>query len=146
MQEQNHLRWDSLGEFCALGESFAFLAETSGNKKAAVMANAIEAATQGVLDHDRSPGRKVGQPDNRDSHFWFALYWAEALANQSEDADLAAHFAPIAAELKEKAETIVAELQAGRGGPVDTGGYYNPDAAKLAVIMRPSATLNAIIG
>ena len=146
LQEQNHLRWDSLGEFCALGESFAFLAETSGNKKAAVMADAIEAATQGVLDHDRSPGRKVGQPDNRDSHFWFALYWADALASQTDDAELAAHFAPIAAEMKQKADTIVSELQAGRGAPVDTGGYYNPDAAKLAVIMRPSATLNAIIG
>ena len=146
LQEQNHLRWDSLGEFCALGESFAFLAETSGNKKAAVMADAIEAATQGVLDHDRSPGRKVGQPDNRDSHFWFALYWADALASQTDDAELAGHFAPIAAEMKQKADTIVSELQAGRGAPVDTGGYYNPDAAKLAVIMRPSATLNAIIG
>lgn len=146
LQEQNHLRWDSLGEFCALGESFAFLAETSGNSKAAVMAKAIESATQGVLDHDRSPGRKVGQPDNRDSHFWFALYWAEALASQTEDAELAAHFTPIASDMQEKADTIVAELQAGRGGPVDTGGYYNPDPGKLAKVMRPSATLNAIIG
>ncbi len=146
LQEQNHLRWDSLGEFCALGESFAFLAETSGNAKAAVMAEAIEAATQGVLDHDRSPGRKVGQPDNRDSHFWFALYWAEALAAQSEDAELAAHFAPIAEKMRSAADTIVAELQTGRGQAVDTGGYYHPDPAKLEIVMRPSATLNAIIG
>jgi isocitrate dehydrogenase len=146
LQAENHLRWDSLGEFCALGESFGFHAETSGNEKAAVLARAVEAATQGVLDHDRSPGRKVGQPDNRDSHFWFALYWAEALAAQTEDAELAAHFAPIAEKLKAGADNIVAELQADRGQPADTGGYYNPDAEKLAKVMRPSETLNAIIG
>ncbi len=146
LQEENHLRWDSLGEFCALGESFDFLAETSGNKKAAIMGRAIEAATQGVLDHDRSPGRKLGQPDSRDSHFWFALYWAEALAAQTEDADLAAHFAPIAEQLRANAEKIVEEFAAVRGQPADTGGYYNPDPAKLASAMRPSATLNAIIG
>ncbi|MEM9425284.1 MAG: NADP-dependent isocitrate dehydrogenase [Pseudomonadota bacterium] len=145
LQAENHLRWDSLGEFCALGESFDFLAETSGNRKAAVMAKAVEAATQGVLDHDRSPGRKVGQPDNRDSHFWFALYWAEALAAQSEDAELAAHFAPIAETMKAKADQIVSELQSARGASADTGGYYNPDPAKMAAVMRPSATLNALI-
>ncbi len=146
LQEENHLRWDSLGEFCALGESFDFLAETTGNRKAAVLGKAIEAATQGVLDHNRSPGRKVGQPDNRDSHFWFALYWAEALAAQTDDAELAGHFAPIAEQLKSGADTIVAELAEVRGGAADTGGYYNPDPAKLAAVMRPSATLNAIIG
>ncbi len=146
LQEENHLRWDSLGEFCALGESFDFLAETTGNKKAAVLGKAIEAATQGVLDHNRSPGRKLGQPDNRDSHFWFALYWAEALAAQTDDAELAGHFAPIAEQLKSGADTIVAELAEVRGGAADTGGYYNPDPAKLAAVMRPSATLNAIIG
>jgi len=146
LQEQNHLRWDSLGEFCALGESFDFLANANGNKKAAVMAKAIETATQGVLDHDRSPGRKLGQPDNRDSHFWFALYWADALAGQTDDAELAEHFMPIAAKLNENADAIVAELAAVRGAAADTGGYYNPDPAKLAAVMRPSATLNAIIG
>ena len=146
LNAENHLRWDSLGEFCALGESFDFLAETAGNRKAAVLGKAVEAATQGVLDHNRSPGRKVGQPDNRDSHFWFALYWAEALAAQSDDAELAAHFAPIAQKLKDSADKIVAELAAVRGAAVDTGGYYNPDPAKLADVMRPSATLNAIIG
>ncbi|MEO1537537.1 MAG: NADP-dependent isocitrate dehydrogenase [Pseudomonadota bacterium] len=146
LQEENHLRWDSLGEFCALGESFDFLAETSGNKKAAVMAKAIEAATQGVLDRDRSPGRKLGQPDNRDSHFWFALYWAEALAGQSEDTDLAAHFAPLADAMKTNAEKIVEELHGDRGARAETGGYYNPDPHKLAKVMRPSATLNGIIG
>ncbi|WP_420859168.1 NADP-dependent isocitrate dehydrogenase [Marivivens marinus] len=146
LQGENHLRWDSLGEFCALGESFKFLAEAKGNRKAAVLGDAVEAATQGVLDHDRSPGRKVGQPDNRDSHYWFARYWAEALAAQSDDAELAAHFAPIAAALAENEATIIAELQAGRGQAVDQGGYYHPDAAKTAAIMRPSATMNTIIG
>ena len=146
LNAENHLRWDSLGEFCALGESFDFLSETTGNAKAAVLAKAVEAATQGVLDDNRSPGRKVGQPDNRDSHFWFALYWAEALAAQSDDADLATHFSPIAQKLKDNADKIVAELAAVRGANVDTGGYYNPDAVKLAAVMRPSATLNGIIG
>ena len=146
LNAENHLRWDSLGEFCALGESFDFLAETTGNRKATVLGKAIETATQGVLDYNRSPGRKVGQPDNRDSHFWFALYWADALAGQSDDAELAAHFAPIAQKLKDSADTIVAELAAVRGAAVDTGGYYNPDPAKLAAVMRPSVTLNAIIG
>ncbi|MEO0944086.1 MAG: NADP-dependent isocitrate dehydrogenase [Pseudomonadota bacterium] len=146
LNAENHLRWDSLGEFCALGESFDFLAETKGNRKASVLGKAVEAATQGVLDHNRSPGRKVGQPDNRDSHFWFALYWAEALAAQNDDAELASHFAPIAQSLKDNADTIVAELAAARGVQVDTGGYYNPDPAKLAAVMRPSATLNGIIG
>ncbi|MCC1480262.1 NADP-dependent isocitrate dehydrogenase [Roseibaca sp. Y0-43] len=146
LQAENHLRWDSLGEFCALGESFKFLADAKGNAKARVLGKAVELATQGVLDNDRSPGRKVGQPDNRDSHYWFARYWAEALAAQTEDADLAAHFAPIAAELAAQEAAIVAELQAGRGQAVDTGGYYHNDPAKTAAVMRPSATLNAIIG
>jgi isocitrate dehydrogenase len=105
--EQNHLRWDSLGEFCALGESFKFLAETKGNAKARMLGEAVEAATQGYLDNDNSPGRKVGQPDNRDSHYWFARYWAEALAAQTEDAELAAHFAPIAKAMAEKEDQIM---------------------------------------
>jgi isocitrate dehydrogenase len=99
-----------------------------------------------VLDHDRSPGRKAGEPDNRDSHYWFARYWAEALAAQSDDAALAATFAPVAKALAEGEAVIVAELSAARGKPVDTGGYYHPDPARLAEVMRPSATLNAIIG
>ncbi len=144
--EENHLRWDSLGEFCALGESFMFFAGTSGNAKAAVLGKAVEAATQGVLDHDRSPGRKVGQPDNRDSHYWFARYWAEALAAQTEDAELASQFAPIAQAMADQEAQILAELGAGRGAAVDIGGYYKPDPVKLANVMRPSATLNAIIG
>jgi isocitrate dehydrogenase len=99
-----------------------------------------------VLDHDRSPGRKVGQPDNRASHYWFARYWAEALAAQTEDAELAAHFAPVAKALAENEGKILAELAAVQGKPADTGGYYHPDAKKLAAVMRPSATFNAIIG
>ena len=144
--EENHLRWDSLGEFCALGESFRFLAESKGNAKAKVLGDAVDAATQGVLDHDRSPGRKVGQPDNRDSHYWFARYWAEALAAQTEDAGLAAEFAPIAKALAEGEAKIVGELAAAQGKPADIGGYYHADPAKLSAVMRPSATLNAIIG
>ncbi|MCE8009172.1 NADP-dependent isocitrate dehydrogenase [Aestuariivita sp.] len=144
--EENHLRWDSLGEFCALGESFMFLADARGNAKARVLGEAVEAATQGILDHGRSPGRKVGQPDNRDSHYWFARYWAEALAAQTDDTDLAAHFAPLAASLAEGEAAIVAELAAVRGNPADLGGYYHADPAKVAAVMRPSATLNGIIG
>ncbi|MFD0981680.1 NADP-dependent isocitrate dehydrogenase [Tropicimonas aquimaris] len=143
---ENHLRWDSMGEFCALGESFNFLADSQGNAKAGVLGRAAEAATQGILDDNRSPSRKVGEPDNRDSHYWFARYWAEALAAQSDDAELAAHFAPIAKALADKEESILAELAAAQGKPVDLGGYYNTDPAKAAIVMRPSATLNAIIG
>ncbi|MCU4655201.1 NADP-dependent isocitrate dehydrogenase [Roseibacterium sp. SDUM158016] len=145
-QAENHLRWDSLGEFCALGESFKFLADAKGNAKARILGDAVEAATQGYLDNDNSPQRKPGQPDNRDSHYWFARYWAEALAAQTQDAELAAHFAPIAAALAEKEEQIIAELRADRGKPVDQGGYFHPDPVKTAAVMRPSATLNAIIG
>jgi len=144
--EENHLRWDSLGEFCALGESLKFLAEAKGNTKAAVLGSAVEAATQGILDHNKSPGRKVGQPDNRDSHFYFALYWAEALAAQTDDADLAAHFAPLAKALADNEAAIVAELAAAQGKPADVGGYYNTDAAKTDAVMRASPTLNQIIG
>ncbi|ABV93725.1 monomeric isocitrate dehydrogenase [Dinoroseobacter shibae DFL 12 = DSM 16493] len=146
LQAENHLRWDSLGEFCALGESFKFLAQSRDNAKAGVLGDAVEAATQKVLEFDRSPGRKVGQPDNRASHYWFARYWAEALAAQDKDAEIAAHFAPIAAKLAENEETILAELAAGAGTPADTGGYYHNDPAKVAAVMRPSPTLNAIIG
>ncbi|WP_120504288.1 NADP-dependent isocitrate dehydrogenase [Sulfitobacter mediterraneus] len=144
--EENHLRWDSLGEFCALGESLTFLADSKGNAKARVLGQAVDAATQGILDHGRSPSRKVGEPDNRDSHYWFARYWAEALAAQSDDADLAAHFAPIAKALAEGEAKIIAELAAAQGSPADLGGYFRTDAAKTAAVMRSSATLNSIIG
>jgi len=146
LQEEGHLRWDSLGEFCALAESFRFLADTKDNARAKVLGDAVDAATQGILDHDRSPSRKVGEPDNRDSHYWFARYWAEALAQQSEDPKLADEFAPVAKALAENEEKIVAELAAAQGAPADTGGYYNPDPDKLSKVMRPSSTLNGIIG
>ena len=144
--EENHLRWDSMGEFCALGESLNFLADSRGNAKAGVLGRAAEAATQGILDFNRSPSRKVGQPDNRDSHYWFARYWAEALAAQSDDAELAAEFAPLAKALADGEQAILTELAAAQGKSADIGGYYKPSAEKKAAIMRPSATLNAIIG
>ena len=146
LMEENHLRWDSLGEFCALGESLIFLADAKGNEKARVLGRAVEAATQGILDHSRSPSRKVGEPDNRDSHYWFARYWAEALAAQSDDADLAAQFAPVAEALASNEAKILSELAAVQGPNADLGGYYRTDAAKTASVMRPSATLNAIMG
>ncbi len=146
LQSENHLRWDSLGEFCALGESFKFLGETKGNARAKILGDAVEDATQGILDNDRSPSRKVGEPDNRDSHYWFARYWAEALAQQTLDAELAAEFVPIAQALADSEAAILAELAAVQGAPADTGGYYHAVPAKRDAVMRPSATLNAIIG
>ncbi|QFT82130.1 Isocitrate dehydrogenase [NADP] [Roseovarius sp. THAF27] len=146
LQSENHLRWDSLGEFCALGESFKFLGETKDNARARILGETIEEATQGILDHNRSPSRKVGEPDNRDSHYWFARYWAEALAAQSDDPKLAEEFAPMAKALAENEDQIVSELAAAQGSPADTGGYYHPDEGRLAAVMRPSPTLNGIIG
>ncbi len=143
--EENHLRWDSMGEFCALGESLNFLADVKGNAKAGVLGVAAEAATQGILDDNRSPSRKVGQPDNRDSHYWFARYWAEALAAQSDDADLAAEFAGVAKALADGEEAILSELAAAQGPAADIGGYFRPSVELKAKVMRPSATLNAII-
>ncbi len=144
--EQNHLRWDSMGEFCALSESLKFLADLKGNVKAGVLGTAAEVATQGILDNNKSPDRKVGQPDNRDSHYWFARYWAEALAAQSEDADLATEFAPVAKALVDGEAAILSELAAAQGPAADIGGYYHPSVELKAKVMRPSTTLNAIIG
>jgi isocitrate dehydrogenase len=146
LQEESHLRWDSLGEFCALGESLKFLADAKGNEKARILGEGVDTATQGVLDHDRSPSRKVGEPDNRDSHYWFARYWAEALARQDKDSELADFFAPIAEALVDGEADILAELMATQGKPADLGGYYHGDDAKVASVMRPSKTLNAIFG
>ncbi len=140
--EQNHLRWDSLGEFCALGESLRF----AGTPAAKLMGKAVDDATEKLLSEGKSPGRKVGQDDNRTSHYYFARYWAEAMAAQTDDADLAAAFAPIAEALASGEDAIVSELKAGGGTAVDLGGYYHTDPAKAAAVMRPSATLNAIIG
>ncbi len=144
--EENHLRWDSLGEFCALGESLKFLSETKDNDKARILGNAVDRATQGVLDYNKSPQAKVGQTDNRSSHYYFALYWAKALASQNEDAELLAHFAPIAKELEENEQVILAELAASEGKSVDLGGYYNTDPKKTEDVMRPSPTLQRILG
>ena len=144
--EESHLRWDSMGEFCALGESLNFLADSRGNAKAGVLGRAAEDATQGILDDNRSPSRKVGEPDNRDSHYWFARYWAEALAAQSDDADLAAEFSSVAKALADGEAAILSELAASQGAAAELGGYYHADPAKVANVMRPSATLNAIIG
>ena len=146
MLKESHLRWDSLGEFCALGESLTFLADSKGNEKARVLGAAVDAATQGILDNGNSPSRKLGEPDNRDSHYWFARYWAHALATQNSDADLAAHFAPIAEALSTNEEKILSELAAAQGPAADLGGYYHGDPAKITAVMRPSVTLNAIIG
>ena len=143
---ENHLRWDSLGEFCALGESLQFLADAKGNAKAGVLGRAVDAATKGILDNGKSPGRKLGQPDNRDTHFYFALYWAQALATQADDAEIAAHFAPIAQALAENEAKITAEFAAARGKPADLGGYYNTNPAKTTTVMRPSESFNRIIG
>ncbi|MGM7679891.1 NADP-dependent isocitrate dehydrogenase [Microbacterium sp. A94] len=143
--EENYLRWDSLGEFFALAASFEHFADRTENEKARVLAETLDAATGTFLEEDRSPGRKLGTIDNRGSHFYLGLYWAQELAAQTKDADLAAAFGPIAADLTAKEQEIVEELKAAQGNPVDIGGYYRPDTAKVAKIMRPSATLNSII-
>ena len=145
LQKENHLRWDSLGEFCALGESFNFLAANSENKKAATLGSAIEKATQRILDNNKSPGRKVGEIDNRHSHFFFALYWAKALAEQKEDHDLAVRFTSVYNMLNDNTAKILNELDSTQGIEVDLGGYYHPDKEKVAKIMRPSPTMNSII-
>jgi isocitrate dehydrogenase len=142
---EDYLRWDSLGEFLALAASLEHLANAAGNARAQVLADALDAANAKFLDNDKSPGRKLGTIDNRGSHFYLALYWAQALAEQQADAELAARFAPLAKALAENEETIVAELLAVQGRPVDIGGYYRPDPAKLSAAMRPSATLDAAL-
>lgn len=143
--EEGYLRWDSLGEFLALAVSLEHLAETNHNPKAQVLADTLDAATSKFLDNDKSPARKVGQIDNRGSHFYLALYWAQALAAQDKDAELKAVFAPIAAELTEQESKISTELVSAQGKPQDTGGYYRPDFTKASAAMRPSQTLNSIL-
>jgi isocitrate dehydrogenase len=143
--QEDYLRWDSLGEFLALAASFEHLANATGNARAQVLADALDAANASFLDNDKSPGRKLGTIDNRGSHFYVALYWAQALAAQTADPALAEMFAPLARALAEREETIVAELIAVQGKPVDIGGYYQPDMGKLSAAMRPSATFNAAL-
>ncbi|OZB62037.1 MAG: isocitrate dehydrogenase (NADP(+)) [Lysobacterales bacterium 14-68-21] len=143
--EENYLRWDSLGEFLALQASFEFVGDKTGNAKARVLAEALDRANGQILDNNRSPARKVGQLDNRGSHFYLALYWAQALAAQDEDADLNARFAPLAKALADNEAAIVGELNGAQGKPVDIGGYYHPDLARVSEAMRPSATFNAVL-
>ena len=143
--EENYLRWDSLGEFFALAASLEHLATTTGNKQAQVLADTLDRATGTFLENDRSPGRKVGTIDNRGSHFYLGLYWAQELAAQSDDAALAAKFAPVAEALTANEATIVDELIAVQGNAVEIGGYYRPDVTKVTAVMRPSSTLNGVI-
>ncbi|GGP31534.1 NADP-dependent isocitrate dehydrogenase [Streptomyces melanogenes] len=143
--KENYLRWDSLGEFLALAVSFEHLATTKGNARAQVLADTLDRATGAFLNEDKSPSRKLGGIDNRGSHFYLALYWAQELAKQTDDAQLAEAFAPLAKTLAEQEETIVGELIAVQGSPADIGGYYQPDPAKAAAVMRPSATFNQAI-
>jgi isocitrate dehydrogenase len=144
--EEAYLRWDSLGEFMALAASFDHLANTQGNKKAKVLADTLDRATGTFLINDKSPARKIGDIDNRGSHFFLAMYWAQELAAQDVDAELKAEFTPIAKAMTENETKIVAELADAQGKAVDMGGYYLPDDVKTSAAMRPSATLNAIIG
>ena len=146
LMQENHLRWDSLGEFCAFGESLKFLAETKDSEKARILGHAVDLATQGVLDQNKSPAAKVGQTDNRSSHYFFALYWAQALAAQNGDSSLSAHFAPIATALEENEGIILSELSAAEGSAADLGGYFLTDPQKTESVMRPSQTLLRILG
>ncbi|MGV8804989.1 MAG: NADP-dependent isocitrate dehydrogenase [Polaromonas sp.] len=143
--EENHLRWDSLGEFLALAVSLEDLSLKTGNAKAGLLAKTLDAATGKLLDNGKGPSTRTGELDNRGSHFYLALYWAQALAAQTEDAELQAHFAPLAQALAENEAKIVDELKAVQGHPVDIGGYYLPEPAKLKAVMRPSATFNAAL-
>jgi isocitrate dehydrogenase len=144
-EKEGYLRWDSLGEFLALQASFEHLAQTQNNKKAQVLADALDAANAKFLANDKSPARRVGQIDNRGSHFYLAMYWAEALAEQTVDAEIAAAFAPVAKAMQENEAKINEELIGAQGKPQDVGGYYHPDSEKAYAAMRPSATLNAIV-
>jgi isocitrate dehydrogenase len=143
--EEGHLRWDSLGEFLALAASLEHLSNIDKNPRAQVLADTLDTATSKFLQEDKSPSRSVGELDNRGSHFYLAMYWAEALANQSKDADLKTHFAPVAKSLMANEQKIVGELNAAQGSPVDIGGYYWPNHEKTAAAMRPSETLNGIL-
>ncbi len=143
--QEAHLRWDSLGEFLALAVSLEELADKTGSSKTAALAAALNVANGQFLDNDKSPSRKVGELDNRGSHFYLALYWAQALAAQTDNLELQTKFAPVALQLSEKESVIIAELNGSQGKPVDIGGYYHPDAALMSTAMRPSATLNSLI-
>jgi isocitrate dehydrogenase len=140
--EENHLRWDSLGEFLALGACFEDLGNKTGNKRAALLGKTLDGAIGKLLENDKGPSRKTGELDNRGSQFYLALYWAQELAEQTEDQELADHFAQLAKTLSEKEEAVVSELAEVQGNSVDIGGYYYPDREKTMAVMRPSKTLN----
>ena len=144
-EKENHLRWDSLGEFLALAASLEHLSNVTGNGRAKILADSLDKATGDFLDNNKSPSRKVNELDNRGSHFYLALYWAQALAAQDSDAQLKARFAPVAQSMTENEEKIVDELNSAQGPAMDVGGYFKPDVEKASAAMRPSATLNAII-
>jgi isocitrate dehydrogenase len=142
---ENYLRWDSLGEFLALAVSFEHFATANDNARAQVLADTLDRATATFLEENKSPARRVGGIDNRGSHFYLALYWAQELAEQSDDPDLAAAFSRLAKTLTENEARIAGELLAVQGSPVELGGYYRPDPAKAATVMRPSTTFNDAI-
>jgi isocitrate dehydrogenase len=143
--EENHLRWDSLGEFLALAVSLEDFGRKYNNDDAKVLAVTLDQATAELLDKDKSPSRRVGELDNRGSHFYLTLFWAEALAKQTQSKNLQQRFAPLAKALQENEATILGELSVGQGHPVDIGGYYHPDQAKAAQALRPSATFNRLL-
>ena len=143
--EENHLRWDSLGEFLALAASLEDLGNKTGNERAKILAKTLDAATGKLLDNNKNPSRKTGELDNRGSQFYLAMYWAQELAAQTEDKELAEHFAPLAKTLAENEDAIVAELNEVQGDSVDIGGYYYPDSEKTTAVMRPSKTFNAAL-
>ena len=143
--KENYLRWDSLGEFLALAVSLEHLAQSTGNKRAQVLADTLDQATGMLLDNGKSPARRLGSIDNRGSHAYLARYWAEALVAQGDDPELAAAFTPLAERLVAEQETIDAELLGVQGQPADIGGYYAPDTAKATAVMRPSPTFNAAL-
>jgi len=143
--EENHLRWDSLGEFLALAVSLEDLGLKTGNEKAKILAQTLDAATGKLLDNNKGPSPKTGQLDNRGSQFYLAMYWAQELAAQTQDKQLQSHFAPLAKSLAENEQKIVQELSAVQGKPADIGGYFLADKAKVNDVMRPSATFNALL-
>jgi isocitrate dehydrogenase len=140
--KENYLRWDSLGEFLALAVSFEHLAQSTGNARAQILADTLDRATGTFLDQDKSPSRRLGGIDNRGSHFYLALYWAQELASQSSDAELADAFAALAKTLAEQEQAIVDELIAVQGSPADIGGYYQPEPSRTEAVMRPSKIFN----
>jgi len=143
--EENHLRWDSLGEFLALAVSLEDIGDKTGNPKVKILARTLDEATGKLLDNNKSPSPRTGELDNRGSQFYLAMYWAEALANQTEDKELQAYFAPLAKTLAENEQKIVSELKAVQGKAADIGGYYLADSEKCKAVMRPSATFNAAL-